>query len=80
MKYMTSVKVSQLVLYVDKSKVLPTIDSIVAKPYSTLRERAVGLVRLLGMARARDFKAAGIPLVYLSRLTESGRPGECRRP
>ena len=27
---------------------------------------------MLGMARARDFKAAGIPLVYLSRLTESG--------
>ena len=36
------------------------------------RDRALALVRVLGIARARDFKAAGIPLVYLKRLTETG--------
>lgn len=36
------------------------------------RERALSLTRERGIARARDFKAAGIPLVYLKRLTESG--------
>lgn len=36
------------------------------------RERALDLVRARGIARARDFKAAGIPLVYLKRLTDSG--------
>jgi len=38
----------------------------------TYRERALGLARSRGIARARDFKAAGIPLVYLKRLTEAG--------
>jgi predicted transcriptional regulator of viral defense system len=36
------------------------------------RERALDLVRARGIARARDFKAAGIPLVYLKRLTNAG--------
>jgi predicted transcriptional regulator of viral defense system len=36
------------------------------------RERALHLVRELGIARGRDFKAAGIPLVYLKRMTEAG--------
>lgn len=36
------------------------------------RERALSLVRARGIARARDFKAAGIPLVYLRRLTDTG--------
>lgn len=36
------------------------------------RERALQLTRTRGIARARDFKAAGIPLVYLKRLTDSG--------
>lgn len=36
------------------------------------RERALELARTRGIARARDFKAAGIPLVYLKRLTEAG--------
>jgi predicted transcriptional regulator of viral defense system len=36
------------------------------------RERALRLTRSHGIARARDFKAAGIPLVYLKRLTDSG--------
>jgi predicted transcriptional regulator of viral defense system len=40
--------------------------------HRTYRERALDLVREHGIARARDFKAAGIPLVYLKRLTDSG--------
>lgn len=36
------------------------------------RERALELVRARGIARARDFTAEGIPLVYLKRLTEAG--------
>ena len=36
------------------------------------RERALSLTRARGIARARDFKAAGIPLVYLKRLTDAG--------
>jgi predicted transcriptional regulator of viral defense system len=38
----------------------------------TYRERALSLVRARGMARAQEFKAAGIPLVYLKRMTEAG--------
>lgn len=38
----------------------------------TYRDRALNLIREKGIARARDFKAAGIPLVYLKRLTENG--------
>jgi predicted transcriptional regulator of viral defense system len=38
----------------------------------TLRERALRLARDRGIARARDFKSAGIPLVYLKRLTDAG--------
>ena len=36
------------------------------------RERALSLTRARGIARARDYKAAGIPLVYVKRLTDSG--------
>src|SRR5580704_7480322 len=36
------------------------------------RERALRLTRIRGMARARDFKAVGIPLSYLKRLTDAG--------
>lgn len=36
------------------------------------RERALSLTRARGIARARDFKAAGIPLIYLKRLTDAG--------
>jgi predicted transcriptional regulator of viral defense system len=35
--------------------------------------RALSLTRARGIARARDFKAAGIPLVYLKRLTSTGQ-------
>jgi len=36
------------------------------------RERALRLIQDRGIARARDFKAAKIPLVYLKRLTDAG--------
>jgi predicted transcriptional regulator of viral defense system len=36
------------------------------------RDRALSLTQARGIARARDFKAAGIPLVYLKRLTDTG--------
>jgi predicted transcriptional regulator of viral defense system len=35
--------------------------------------RALALARERGIARARDFSAAGIPLVYLKRLCDEGR-------
>ncbi|MBD9634610.1 type IV toxin-antitoxin system AbiEi family antitoxin domain-containing protein [Pseudomonas sp. PDM19] len=38
----------------------------------THRERALRLVQDRGIVRARDFTAAGIPLVYLKRLCDSG--------
>lgn len=38
----------------------------------TYRERALRVVRARGIARAQDFKAAGIPLVYLKRMTDAG--------
>lgn len=36
------------------------------------RDSALELARSRGIVRARDFKSAGIPLVYLKRLTDSG--------
>ncbi|WP_420560553.1 type IV toxin-antitoxin system AbiEi family antitoxin domain-containing protein [Tepidicaulis sp.] len=36
------------------------------------RERALRVIRDRGIARARDFKVAGIPLVYLKRLSDAG--------
>lgn len=38
----------------------------------TYRERALRLIHERGIARARDFKTAGIPLVYLKRLVDAG--------
>lgn len=69
---MTSAQTSQQFHFVDKSVFLTTIDNTVAQPHTTHRERAVELTRALGIARARDFKAAGIPLVYLKRMTDAG--------
>jgi predicted transcriptional regulator of viral defense system len=43
-----------------------------AERHMTYRERALSVTRTRGIARARDFKAAGIPLVYLKRLTDAG--------
>jgi predicted transcriptional regulator of viral defense system len=36
------------------------------------RDRALSLIQDRGIARARDFKAAGVPLAYLKRLTDAG--------
>lgn len=69
---MTSVEVLQLFSKVDKCTELPTIGNIMAEGHSGHRARAVTLVKERGIARARDFKAAGIPLAYLKRLIESG--------
>lgn len=38
----------------------------------SLSSRALSLAKERGIARARDFKAAGIPLVYLRRLCDEG--------
>ena len=43
-----------------------------AEHHMTYRERALSLTRARGIARARDFKAAGIPLIYLKRLADAG--------
>jgi len=43
-----------------------------AAPHTNHRERALDLVKARGIARARDFTAAGIPLTYLKRLTDAG--------
>lgn len=40
--------------------------------HTSHRERALILIRDRGIARARDFKAAGIPLIYLKRLSDAG--------
>ncbi|MBW0151173.1 MAG: type IV toxin-antitoxin system AbiEi family antitoxin domain-containing protein [Phenylobacterium sp.] len=43
-----------------------------ADRHMNYRDRALSLTKALGIARARDFKAAGIPLVFLKRMTEAG--------
>jgi predicted transcriptional regulator of viral defense system len=43
-----------------------------AEDHRNHRDRALSLAKARGIARARDFKAAGIPLTYLKRLTDSG--------
>jgi predicted transcriptional regulator of viral defense system len=47
-------------------------DNIMPERHRNHRERALALVRDRGIARARDLEAAGIPLVYLKRLTDAG--------
>jgi len=42
------------------------------KQRTTYREQILRLIHDRGIARARDFKAAGIPLAYLKRLTDAG--------
>ena len=54
------------------SRLLPTIDNIMGGRPMTYRDRALSLVRARGIARAHEFKAAGVPLVYLKRMTDSG--------
>lgn len=43
-----------------------------AERHISYRQRALSLAKARGIARARDFTAAGIPLIYLKRLTEAG--------
>jgi predicted transcriptional regulator of viral defense system len=69
---MTSVKKSQPFVFVDKLGFLPTIGNKMAERHMSNRERALALVRARGIARARDFTAAGIPLAYLKRMTDAG--------
>lgn len=69
---MTSVERFQVFLFVDKFGFLPTIDNSMAERHMNYRQRALSLTRTRGIARARDFKAAGIPLNYLKRLTDAG--------
>jgi len=57
---------------IGKIKSLPTKGNKMVKRHINHRERALSLVQDRGIARARDFKAAGIPLIYLKRLTDSG--------
>lgn len=45
------------------------IDNTVASSHMNYRERVLQLTRARGIARARDFKAAGIPLSYFKQLT-----------
>ncbi|MFZ1989989.1 MAG: type IV toxin-antitoxin system AbiEi family antitoxin domain-containing protein [Alphaproteobacteria bacterium] len=40
---------------------------------TSLAERALEIARLHGIARAQDFRAAGIPPAYLTRLAKQGR-------
>ncbi len=69
---MTSVATSQGCFFAGKLLFLPTLDNIMAERHMSYRERALALVRARGIARARDFTAAGIPLTYLKRLTDAG--------
>jgi predicted transcriptional regulator of viral defense system len=39
----------------------------------TLKDRAIEIARARGIARTRDFDAAGVPRVYLQRLRDEGR-------
>lgn len=50
-----------------------------AERHISYRERALNLTKARGIARARDFKAAGIPLVYLKRMTDEGDLVRLRR-
>jgi predicted transcriptional regulator of viral defense system len=59
-------------LFVDNVSKLPTIDTIMTSRPKTLKAHALGIVQARGIARARDFKAAGVPLSYLKRMTEAG--------
>lgn len=62
----------QMFYFVDKIHLLPTIDNIMDELHMNFRDLALRLIRERGIARARDFKEAGVPLIYLKRLTNSG--------
>lgn len=63
---------TQVFSCVDKLSFLPTIGNIMAERPISHRDHALSLVKARGIARARDFKDAGIPLTYLKRLTDAG--------
>lgn len=69
---MTSANNFNLFCFTGNIFILPTIGNIMVDRHINYRERALSLTRARGIARARDFKAAGIPLVYLKRLTDAG--------
>lgn len=69
---MTYVEIRQIFFFMDNFVFLPIKGNIMAERHMTYRDRALSLTRARGIARARDFKAAGIPLVYLKRLTDAG--------
>jgi predicted transcriptional regulator of viral defense system len=53
---------------------LPTLcNSPAMRPEATIATRALDIARKQGVARARDFRAAGIPTIYLSRLCDQGQ-------
>ena len=52
---------------------LPTIRNMAEMAQGTLKDRAITVARERGIARARDFDAAGIPRAYLRRLQKAGR-------
>lgn len=41
--------------------------------FSTLSDKALKIAKARGIARACDFREAGVPLVYLKRLCDSGK-------
>lgn len=51
---------------------MPTISNIMADGHMGYRAKALRVARSYGMARARDFQAAGIPPAYLKRMTDAG--------
>lgn len=72
MNDMMSARNFQLFSFVDKFEILPTLDNIMPSRHMNYREHALTLAHTQGIARSRDFKAAGIPLVYLKRLVDAG--------
>jgi len=51
---------------------LPSIRNMAGTAQGTLKDRAITVARERGIARARDFDAAGIPRAYLRRLQDEG--------
>jgi len=51
---------------------LPSIRNMAGTTQGTLKDRAITVARERGIARARDFDAAGVPRAYLRRLRDEG--------
>jgi len=51
---------------------LPSIGNMAGATQGTLKDRALTIARERGIARARDFDAAGVPRAYLRRLQDQG--------